>query len=824
MKMTMKMINGSKSLLVAGLCCASLFALAGCSCSTKTVRPNKSPELTADEVWRKMVAAYQSATSYRDSGTVTLSYKQAGHAVEDKADVKVTFVRPNKLRMRAYHAEVASDGEILRAKVFDEGTNDIDGQIVVRPAPVKLSIDDLLSDPLLRETLSNAVVTSELGRISPQLELLLTAKPFASAARDGNRKRLPDESIDDRRCFRLELATAMGGFVFWIDHESFVLRRLEFPQGALLEDLANAPDITDVKLVADFAGAEFGGAIADSTFALEIPVDAKQVRFFVPPPRPLPSELFGQKAGDFSLLIPSGGHVTRESLAGKIAVLVWFNDDPACESGLRQLEAVYQKLKDDERFSFWAVCTEPSTISHGQLGEMLKRWQVSIPLARDSEAHGRDVFHIQAAPTLLVLDAEGGVQVVEVGANPRLSHELPAVLEKVAAGENVSDIVLAEAQRERHQYERQLAIASSANAGSPTVVEIVETPIKERSEPKKLTLTKRWSNGDVREPGNVLVYERDQQPRVLVVTAGRDVTELDGDGRVVATHELKLPDDGKISFLRTAVDKSGRRFFAASGLFGKQALVFDDHWKQVASYPPAAQPHDGIRDLQLVDLDGDGDLELYVGFWGAMGVHRVSLTGEREWINREIPAVLSLAISAPNRKLWQKLLVTGEPGTIRPIGDLGTSDSAVTVPNWGINQLIGGKFPFSRATSFCGVSYTSEGNIVVVALDRDLAEQWNYPLPPGLPRTQIEFVTSGDLLDFEFQVSAEKTEKVGQWVFGAADGSIHIVSADGDFADHFNYGEMLTGIATAQFGDAQTLLVATPTSVTAWRVERRSRE
>ena len=86
------------------------------------------------EVWHKMVVAYQSATSYRDAGTVSLSYKQAGSLLEDKADVKVTFVRPNKLRVRAYHADVASDGELLRAKVIDEGTNDVDGQIVTRSA------------------------------------------------------------------------------------------------------------------------------------------------------------------------------------------------------------------------------------------------------------------------------------------------------------------------------------------------------------------------------------------------------------------------------------------------------------------------------------------------------------------------------------------------------------------------------------------------------------------------------------------------------------------------------------------------------------------
>ena len=811
MKLRIQM-SRSNSSLIACVCFASLVvsccALPGCWWKKTTTVP-KSPTLTPSEVWHKMVAAYQSATSYRDAGTVLLSYKQGGDAKEDKADLKVTFIRPNKLRVRAYHADVASDGELLRAKVFDEDTNDLDGQIVTRPAPQLISIDELVSDPLLRDTLSNAMVTGEFGRIPPQLELLLTEKPFADAVRGGQRTLLSDESIGDRRCYRLEQETTHGAFVFWIDGESFVLRRLEFPRAALFEEMTKAPDITDVKLVADFVGAEFGGKIADDTFAWEIPADSKQVRYFVPPPRPLPSELFGQRAGNFSLLVPDGENVTRESLAGKIAVLMWFNDYPACEAGLRQLQPVFEKLKADERFSFWAVCTEPSTLSHARLGELLKRWQVSVPLARDAEAHGRDVFHIQATPTLLVLDAAGVVQVVEVGANPELAHQLPAVLEKVARGEKVSDLVLAEAQREREQYERQLAIASGADAASTAVVEIPETPIKDRSEPKKLTLTQLWTNTEIRDPGNLLVYERDGEPRVLVVTAGRGVAELDRDGKVVAQHDLKLPDDAKISFLRTAVDKSGRRFFAASGLFGRQVFVFDENWQQLAAYPPPDQTHDGVRDVQLAGLDRDGGLELYVGFWGTLGVHRVTLDGQRKWTKRTVPAVLSLAVSTLDEAGRRKLLVTSGSGIIMPINDLGAAEPVVKISGWGINHLIGARFPHNRAASFCGVSYTSDGNIVAVALNRDLVEQWNYPLPPGLPRTPIEFVTSGDLLD-----------EVGQWLFAAADGSIHIVSADGDFSDYFNFGELLTGIAVGQLGDAQALLVATPTGVTAWRVGR----
>ena len=98
MRVKMK-LNRSKSSLVACVCFASLCALPGCWWKKAPTPPAKSPTLMPSEVWHKMVVAYQSATSYHDVGTVSLSYKQAGHAVEDKADVQVTFVRPNKLRV-----------------------------------------------------------------------------------------------------------------------------------------------------------------------------------------------------------------------------------------------------------------------------------------------------------------------------------------------------------------------------------------------------------------------------------------------------------------------------------------------------------------------------------------------------------------------------------------------------------------------------------------------------------------------------------------------------------------------------------------------------
>src|SRR5207247_2153685 len=107
--------------------------------------------------------------------------------------------------------------------------------------------------------------------------------------------------------------------------------------------------------------------------------------------------------------------------------------------------------------------------------------------------------------------------------------------------------------------------------------------------------------------------QKNAAPRIYVNDGLSGIVELDGEGQVAARHEL--PREMNASFLRTAVDGRGKRYFVACAALGKQLCLFDDQWKPLLSYPPADQPHDGIRDVQLCDLDGDGQLEICLGFW-----------------------------------------------------------------------------------------------------------------------------------------------------------------------------------------------------------------
>jgi len=129
-------------LLLAGLS----FGTAGCSqkppapAETADAAPAPAP---AEQILQQMVATYRDAESYSDEAVVRLQYRQQGQPFEDEGKFAVSLVRPNKLSLRAYQLTLVSDGHRLRAVIADPGSNDMDGQIVVREVPSALRLETI---------------------------------------------------------------------------------------------------------------------------------------------------------------------------------------------------------------------------------------------------------------------------------------------------------------------------------------------------------------------------------------------------------------------------------------------------------------------------------------------------------------------------------------------------------------------------------------------------------------------------------------------------------------------------------------------------------
>jgi hypothetical protein len=782
------------------------------------VTAGRSPaEWTANEVLQRLLNTYRSAKSYEDQGVVRLTFRQAGQLMSQEWPVAVAFERPSKLSLVAYQATVKCDGKELKARIDDADSNNVDSQVVVRPAPKDLKLADLASDALLYDILS-----SRLRRQPIQLELLLESSGLVSAfASDLACQRLEDGAHEGRACFRVEVPSPGGPFVFWVDQANFLLRRLDYPAAALVPDLANDSSVSGVQLIADLRGAKIGDPVAAERFVLHVPTAAKRMKAFVIPPRLLPSTLFGKQLADFHFTRADGGQVHAADLAGKVAVLVWYHDHPACQATLQQVAIAHQRLRDEQEAVFYAVATDRTTTSTQALTQRLVDWGAELPLVRDVEAFGDKVFKIAVQPTIVIFDKQSRVQIFQSGGNPELANQVVEIVERLKRGEDLAAELVARHDRERQEYEKLVS------RGGPEPGELIELPeavIRRRSDPKHLKLRPLWTCTDIKAPGNIVLVESAgraaDEPRIIVFEGWRGVAEVDARGQVVTRHAFELPEQAAVTFARTAVDSSGRRVFAASAPLSPQILVFDERWKLLSAFPPSDQAPLQVVDLGFADVgEADGIPEIVAANVGEIGLVAVALTGEVRWRNRVFPNAVSVAVTPPSDVGSWAILTTGESGSVLRVNRFGRDEPPVRVGNWPIMRLFAGRFQNPWRAALLGLSQNAKGDPFAVGLSADLKECWNYPLPAGVHQKPIEPVTSSQILP----------GRHGEWWLAGPDGSIHLITEDGELFDSFYYGEVLTALAVTRIGERPVLLVATDKGLAAWEVEapavsRRSRE
>ena len=189
----------------------------------------------------------------------------------------------------------------------------------------------------------------------------------------------------------------------------------------------------------------------------------------------------------------------------------------------------------------------------------------------------------------MVLGPDGTVQNQDSGFNPRLAADLPVTIEALLAGKSTAD----DAKNRYKQLVEEYNRAIQEPPAPTSVVPLPQAKIAPHDEPKSLQLTRRWNCGELKAPGNILVVEdpRDAkaEPKLLVLDGPRTVVELSRDGKILARHELAIPQQAVVTFLRTAVDGAGHRYFAGSASGQQQLFLFDADWKLLLDFPKADQ-------------------------------------------------------------------------------------------------------------------------------------------------------------------------------------------------------------------------------------------
>ena len=569
-----------------------------------------------------------------------------------------------------------------------------------------------------------------------------------------------------------------------------------------------------ISLVADFVDAQLDGKVDPKAFQFEPPKDAEIVKFFLPPPM----RMLGKKAPDLKFVDLDGKPVTLESLAGKVVVLdFWATWCGPCRKSLPNLEKVYQRYKDNPKVVFFAVSVDEPKTDNKVLVKTFEDLKVSVPILRDPKQTA-SALQFTGIPTLFMIGEDGVVQHCEIGGDPRIAEELPAKIDALLAGENIYEKSLREFEEQMEEYAKMIKAQLSPKAEVPSEKKTIdehrlpEVKTAPRSDPARLTLAPLWKCAEVKSPGNILVVRNGDGPaRLMVVENWNSVAEVGLDGKLIDLHKLELGEKEVIGSLRTAVGTDGKRYFVAFLLSQQRCHVYDENWKLVAHYPEDAlkSPHRGIADVELGDLDGDGRLNVYVSYWGLVGVQCASLEGKRLWANRSLSEVACIAIGGPDAQGNRNLFCTGGAGKIAVLDAKGERNGEISVRSRVFHWIASADLRGDGRRQWCGMAAKRTGDNIAVGFSLSGEELWSYILPEGVPQIPIEPIVPGRVT----------RDGPGQWLLPGLDGSIHIISADGVPIDKFNYGAELHGLTTVEIAGRPTLVVATAGGVEAWEIK-----
>ena len=791
-------------------------SLTGCSAD---------PRSLLDEMSR----TYRKAQAYSDNARVRIRYTREGTEVDQSIPFRVAFERPDRLRIDCYDARIAADGTSLRAAV-----GNVPGQVLDEPVKSPLTLDQLFADEQVRLTLAEG----DAG-CPTQLPLLLADDTVDLIVADAvDKPRVTGtEQIEGHACTVLTIPKPDGPLVLWIDRKSKLLRRMSLPTAAYGQFLTQqGGPVGGLSVVVDFLEATFPASVPSEAFAFEVPAGASRVDRLEPPPTPQPpSALVGKAATPFVLAALDGTTVSSESLAGSMVVLEFFHT--GCDACRRSMPQVIRTV---EAFTtgaaggrsaapvipvkHFAVSVDETDVPDDALREKVTLWGGAGTILRDPRSVAATAFEISTFPAVVVLTPTGTVADVLLGHDHQLAKDLSATLAAVAAGTPTGPLLRDRFETRLRDYRELLEKV----AGGGAVERMPPQQITPRRQPDRFKLVRAWQAEGVAMPGNVVCFDDGGAGRIVALDGWRTVVVLDPSGRELARHELDLPADAAVGFLRTAVDAAGKRWWLGGNRGGQQVFVFDDTWKLHAAYPGWESPsHAGIRTAQLVDLNDDGAPEIVVGYYGTVGVQAASLEGHRLWRERSFDTVLDVVPDAPTQEGSRGLVCVNGHGRLVPVTMEGRGAEARPVegagqgpgegrqqPDWSASPAVASLFAGPVAPdgrwAFLGLASPSVGTNMAVGLGPLPDQFWELDLPDGVHRDgPIESVAWADLLGTPRR----------QWLIAAPDGSVTVAWADGRVVDRYRHGAPLVGIGGYRDGNEGFIVIATKDALESYRVD-----
>ena len=382
-----------------------------------------------------MIAAYQAADSYYDSGLLQLWRAPNNSAVEPEllfsGDHTIFMERPNRIRVAVGDARIVSDGESM---VFQ--TAMIPGQLLTMPAPEEMTLTDIFPEAILLEAMSMQELTAPLSWVPLQLVLFFADDPIRTLAPEGVELSVEVPGVaTGRPCDRVSVFfPGWGRVVYWIERETRNLLRVEIPPS----HFAPSPEDADqLALILEPRDAEFNIPFEDAAFQFAGPEGLEIVERFSFPS----TKLLGQKIEGLSFQNLDDETVNMNDFAGSITVIAfWSPQSPIDRATLQLLDSLRNRYQGRGEVDFLAVnIDDPDQTRDETIQGLLDEWAVEIPLLRDPNG---EIFATMlggdSIPSIVILDQDSRYQASFTGDTPAFVTEscLPAI-EMILGGDNL---------------------------------------------------------------------------------------------------------------------------------------------------------------------------------------------------------------------------------------------------------------------------------------------------------------------------------------------------------------------------------------------------
>lgn len=792
------------------------------------VSGNLSPKSTV----RQCIANYQALRSYEDQATVELRYKIDESIHSDSAPLSIAWQDQGPIGFRVYSV-VAGPGTEEASKRFrlriDREDFVAQGQVLSREFPKKIDFAWLLDDRMVAQH-----VAAGLGGFPPQLDLLLSDEPMRQLVNDSAELAFgPPATIDGRACHVVNISQGKLTFRLFIDKATMLIRRIRLPSGNLPPEILANKELSDIQLWIDIKNAKANAPINWEPYRIRTKPEELLVNHFVPEPQPIEAIGLGRRVPAFELRGPSNDLVLEakskssnsSSERHKATVLMWLADHPSCQVAAQQMAQAAKAITSDPAFArdvkFVSIWAEPNPPAGETFRSLQQKWGLPGTLAQDRDALGRDLFDINEAPSLVVLDENLRVQIRETTTNPLLGQVLPDLLARICGGADLAAEVERENQNLMQRYATELKTALAIDSPQSSIPNLpmqtydpmrmqfglirkleFESPLVSSMVDKNQQLWTLDESGALRrvtiESGAVRkdsVYETDWRAEV------GDRLMIDAEGRYVALHHpgnasielldlqqnqaqtLKLSEQSQIVDLAWLSLKTSQSRLAAITGDGELVLLDPRNQEQLSGKCPA--PPIAIVEGSRTGSAVDGLVVLSNRSVEALRIADDSTVKNVPGIGR--PASFALGSKTDQTKLKLSFQPGQGPWISKAWSTGGKESSGSSATGQSIEQ--------SRH-AVLAQGWLAKNEPAIFLLDEQLRPLWHYRTPIQIEGMNMSLTNSA--------VDPASGQPV--WVTADREHTVHVLRADG-LTDHFRLDAEPRGLAFISEGEQLLLCV-----------------